>query len=155
MLIALRRKLDRLRGLTPGQRGIFLESLALLPLFTLGLRTLGLARMQHIFSGQAVNAPTASMPLQKIEALAQAVTLAAGQFPFPVSCLARSLLLSWLLMRRQVANQLRIGVRLDGAVLRAHAWVECEGVPVNDSRDIASRFAAFDGRVHEEGFRAS
>jgi hypothetical protein len=154
MLILLRRKLDRLRNLTPEQRWILLESMALLPFVSLGLRALGFARMHKALAFRTLNTPTHSTTMRDIEALSEALSLAAGQCPFPVSCLTRSLLLSWLLTRRQVANQLRIGVRMDGDVLQAHAWVECEGVPVNDSRDVATRFAAFDETVHEGAFRA-
>jgi len=71
------------------------------------------------------------------------VNLAARHSPFPATCLTRSLLLQWLLLRRGVASQLRIGVRLHSKSLQAHAWVECDGVPVNDSVDIASQFAPF------------
>jgi hypothetical protein len=154
MLIGLRRKLDRMNGLTPGQRWILLESLAFLPVVWVGLRTLGFARLHKALAIRTLETPKHPISIREIQALSEAVSLAASQCPFPVSCLTRSLLLSWLLLRRQVANQLRIGVRLDGVAMQAHAWVECEGVPVNDSCDVAARFAAFDGPVHEGAFGA-
>jgi hypothetical protein len=154
MLIALRRKIGRVRAMTAAQRGVFLQSIVLLPWFALGLRTFGFARMHKSLVLRHHSAASVLVPLGEIEALAEAVRLAASQSPFAVSCLVRSLLLCWLLQRRQVASQLRIGVRLDGAVLHAHAWVECNGVPVNDARDIAARFAAFADPIPERAFQA-
>ena len=71
------------------------------------------------------------------------MNIATRHTPFRATCLSRSLLLGWLLRRRGVASDLRIGVRLTNGVLDAHAWVECSGVPVNDRPDIAAQFALF------------
>jgi hypothetical protein len=153
MLIAFRRKIGRVRAMTAAQRRVFLQSIILLPWFALGLRTFGFARLHKSLLLRHHSAPSVPIPLAEIEALAQAVRLAASQSPFAVSCLVRSLLLCWLLQRRQVASHLRIGVRLEGAVLHAHAWVECDGVPVNDAHDVAARFAAFQDPIPEGAFQ--
>ncbi len=44
-----------------------------------------------------------------------------------------------------IACDLRIGVSNDGGEFEAHAWVEYEGVVINDSAGSIGRFAAFDG----------
>ena len=69
--------------------------------------------------------------------------------------LTRSLVLGWLLQRRGVATELRIGVRLVGGVLDAHAWVEYLGVPVNDRRDVAPQFGPFSGSAAPPAFSSS
>lgn len=57
------------------------------------------------------------------------------------TCLTRSLALTRLFARRGVSSQLRIGIRIEEAkTLAAHAWVEVNGVPVNDRSDIAADF---------------
>ncbi len=68
-----------------------------------------------------------------------------GVRPYGASCLDRSVFL-WFLMRRHgVDGQIRIGVTFDAGKLDGHAWVELDGVVVNDAPDVALRFAVFDG----------
>jgi hypothetical protein len=61
----------------------------------------------------------------------------------PANCLTRSLYLWWLLRRRGIDSQLRIGVRLTDGALDAHAWVEHAGIPINDRQDVSTDFAPF------------
>ena len=68
----------------------------------------------------------------------------AGRYvPTNGSCLRQSLLVWWLLRRRGVPAELRIGVQKQEG-FSAHAWVELDGQPVNDAPDVAERFAPFD-----------
>ena len=69
--------------------------------------------------------------------------MASRYSPFPSSCLTRSLALVRMLKKDGIESQLRIGVRIAGTALDAHAWVEYAGMPVNDTADVAHRFAAF------------
>lgn len=59
------------------------------------------------------------------------------------TCLHRSLTLWWLRRRQGIASELRIGVRREQGRFEAHAWVERQGVPLNDEPDVGLRFAAF------------
>ena len=63
------------------------------------------------------------------------------------NCLSRSIALCWLLRRRGVPAQLRIGARKMGNQLEAHAWVEVAGRAVNDSDDVQTRYAPFAGPI--------
>jgi hypothetical protein len=64
------------------------------------------------------------------------------------NCLPRALTLSWLLARRSVPSQLRVGVRRDDrGALAAHAWVEVDGRPVNEPADVHTQFVAFDRSI--------
>lgn len=49
--------------------------------------------------------------------------------PWDSRCLMRSLVLLAMLARRGITCSIVIGVR-PGSAFEAHAWVECEGVPV-------------------------
>ncbi|MCP9929788.1 lasso peptide biosynthesis B2 protein [Cyanobium sp. AMD-g] len=60
------------------------------------------------------------------------------------NCLTRSLYLQWLLRRRGILGDLLLGVQLENGQLRAHAWVEVAGYPVNDAQDVAERFLPFE-----------
>ena len=56
-------------------------------------------------------------------------------------CLPRSLLVFWLLKSRREPVSLRIGVNKEGASLQAHAWVETQGIVLNDDPEQVQRFA--------------
>ena len=135
------------------QKRTLLAAWLWLPLFWLGLRVLGLPRFQAWLQ-KAPTRAALSMTLPAIKALGEAVNIAARHTPFPATCLTRSLLLGWLLRRRGVASKLRIGVRLTQGMLDAHAWVECEGVPVNDSPDVNAQFVSFGDLIPLKAFQA-
>jgi hypothetical protein len=62
---------------------------------------------------------------------------------YRATCLPRSLALWWLLRRRGIAADLRIGVRKEGGRFEAHAWTEWRGTVLNDGDDVGERFAVF------------
>ena len=138
-------------SLSKVQRLTLLTAWAWLPLFWVGLRVLGLPRFQRWLL-KAPTQSTRTMTHSDMQALGEAVNIAARHTPFPATCLTRSLLLCWLLRRRGVQSDLRIGVRLTQGVLDAHAWVECDGLPVNDRPDVARDFAPFGDLVSAKAF---
>ena len=133
------------------QQRALLAAWAWLPLFWLGLRVLGLPGFQaSLLKTPKQNERTLTLP--DIQALGEAVNIAARHTPFPATCLTRSLLLGWLLHRRGVQSDLRIGVRLIEGSLDAHAWVECGGIPVNDRPDVATQFEPFGDLMPAKAF---
>lgn len=63
------------------------------------------------------------------------------------NCLERSLVLWWLLRRRGLPAELRIGARKQDAHFEAHAWVELAGQVLNDSETVHKHYARFDGPI--------
>ena len=57
------------------------------------------------------------------------------------------MLLWWLLRRRGMESELRIGVRKKAEVLEAHAWVEYQGCVLNDRSDVDQHFSPFAGAI--------
>ena len=71
---------------------------------------------------------------------------------YPMGCLRRSLVLQWLLARRGIAADLRIGVQREGDGLRAHAWLERAGQLVGDEGAGTSDYVPLSGpRVQQRG----
>ena len=70
--------------------------------------------------------------------------VAAALRPFGANCLGESLTLVVLLQRLAYPASLRIGARRAPAGLEAHAWVELDGVPLNDRPDIAADYSPFE-----------
>jgi hypothetical protein len=134
-------RLARFKALHPHERRFLVSAAARLGLVCLALRPIGLRRLQAWVSrGESGDR---SLPLGEVQALGRLVNIAARHVPWHPSCLARSLVLGWLLQRRGVGSQLRIGVRRVDGCLEAHAWVEYAGLPVNDREDISLDFAVF------------
>ena len=133
------------RALPEREQKVLLASLALLPLFWLGLRLAGLRRFQAWLDRSPVAQRT---PLTHTEAaaLGVAVNRAANHVFGPVTCLTRSLLLRWLLRRYGTTSDLCIGVRLEQGEFAAHAWVEKDGIPLNDRPEFAARYAIFESK---------
>jgi hypothetical protein len=71
------------------------------------------------------------------------VAMAAALYPGHAACLERSLMLYWQLRRVGVPATYRMGVQLYPFL--AHAWVEHDGVPINDVPEHVRLFRPIDG----------
>jgi Transglutaminase-like superfamily len=60
------------------------------------------------------------------------------------TCLERSLALWWLLRQEGIASSVRIGARKSDGKFEAHAWVEQEGVALNEPQQGHRHYATFD-----------
>ena len=140
---AISRYVSIYRGLPAREQKTLIVSLVLLPLFWLGLRLAGLQRFQAWLDHSPI-APGAPLSHPEAAALGVAVNRAANHVFGPVTCLTRSLLLRWLLHRYGTTNDLCIGVRLEQGEFAAHAWVEKDGIPLNDRPEFVARYAIFD-----------
>ena len=107
--------------------------------------------LNHIngLSGSVTSLETQAGKAKEI-AFALAVAIKFG--PWRPWCLTRSLALAWLLKRRGIPFVIRIGVRRgttmgperDSVGFSAHAWVEHDGIVLNDRQDVSLQFSAFD-----------
>ena len=149
---SLRRKWQRSSELDGRSRGLLLLSALLLPLFWLRVRLLGRERFAPADTPAAAAGEGAASPETRAELaqIGRLVNIAAAQVLPEGNCLTRSVYLQWLLRRRGIASDLRLGVQLQGGELLAHAWVEYAGMPINDSADVAERYPPF-GRPLSSG----
>lgn len=138
-------RLSTLRELSAAQWRLLLAALGLLPLIGLGLRVVGLRRVQVALArtrpGSAVDR---ALDAPQVDAIARLVAAAARHGPYKARCLSRSLALQWLLRRRGMETDLRVGVRKVAGRLEAHAWLERDDVPLVDLADVRERYAAFE-----------
>ena len=148
---AISRYFSIYRNLSGREQKVLLASLVLLPLFWLGLQLAGLQRFQAWLDRSPI-ARRAPLSQPEAAALGLAVNRAANHVLGPATCLTRSLLLRWLLCRYGTTSDLRIGVRFEGNELAAHAWVEKDGIPLNDRPEVVARYAAFDQPIAPEMF---
>ena len=143
MPIRARELMAEARRLSRGERRELVRAWAELPAVWLGLRFFPARRLLRTSGGSSGTTTGFCCGAADGRRAARLVNAAARYSPFPATCLTRSIVLARLLRRRGAAAEIRIGVLRHGTSL-AHAWVEVDGEPVNDTPDVAERHAVFD-----------
>jgi hypothetical protein len=150
----LSRNIGKFRALSFPAKLCVVDAIVLLPAFFLALRLIGFARLQAWIARRTIAAPRNAACLRPQE-LSRLVTIASRHTIGSSTCLTRSLVLRYLMARQGLEGKLRFGVRIEGDVLDAHAWVEHGDVPLNDSLDVTGRYAVLSdpSRVNGVAFR--
>ena len=144
------KNLKRFRALERAAQTLFLRALAMLPLVGLSLKLRGFDATRSALRKRLSRAtPQTDLDsLSKQIALTAHMVNAADQHGLVhPSCLVKSLTLWWLLGRQGIPSQLRVGIRKEGGNLEAHAWVECEGMALNEPEERHHHYAAFDAAL--------
>ncbi len=140
-------RLRRFRALERPAQELFLRAVVLLPLVALSLRWRGFRATQAAlerFLPKANPEPDAALANKDAAVTAHMVNAADRHGLVHPSCLAKSLTLWWLLGRQGIPSRLRIGIRKEKEKFEAHAWVECDGVALNEPDEHHHHYAAFD-----------
>lgn len=116
------------------------QAWALIPIAALTLR---LVRLEPLLATLKRHCPTphSAVDPDTVQSIARMMKVAARYSLRHATCLERSLVLWWLLRRRGIGANIQIGVRKDSDQIEAHAWVELDGVVINDYPDIGATFA--------------
>jgi len=148
--MAMRKRLKQLEELTFTEWRVLLSAMLLLPMIAIVLKSIGFKKAQTFLSNHLPRKPRISIhedtQLEEAQSVARMVSVAANHGPYHANCLKRSLLIWWLLGRRGIATDLKIGVNKDKGDFSAHAWVEYQGNVLIDASDIEDRFSAFTSR---------
>ena len=110
----------------------------------LSVRLIGLARTRRVLERlqrRQVSRPTDISFV--VEHTRLRLRVVKKGLPWCGNCLSRSLAIWFLLRRRGIDSALRIGAMMKEDGLKAHAWVEFEGKPVNAGPKIGQRFVSF------------
>jgi hypothetical protein len=142
------RAFRRLPGLPRDERRMLIGAAAMLPLVTLSLWIVGLkstsSMLARFSSSTGTRHALAVDPSQRAVRVGALVAAASAYGLVRGTCLAQSLTIAWLLRRRGILTDLRIGVCRQHARLEAHAWIEYRGRVLNRDAGFAGRFRAFD-----------
>lgn len=138
--------LNKFLDLDPVDRLLLVKTLLLLPWVGLVLKFQGFKRAQRFLTYLIPHNPLVrnkDIGRRDLEArrIARLVSVAAAHGPYKARCLERSLALWWFLKRRGIESKIRIGARKTGEGLDAHAWVEMNDMPLNESRDVRGNYA--------------
>jgi transglutaminase superfamily protein len=130
-----------LSRLSLAEWGLVIETCATLPLASIGLAMFGWRRLKVIL--QRISSAESSP--NEIQQRAARITNAVGRrMPIPATCLQRSVTLWWTLGRRNIDSRVVMGIRKDKSDFHAHAWVEVDGVVINDQPNLRQNFVVFD-----------
>lgn len=137
---AFRVRLSRARELTARQWSVLLSALFWLAVTEVGLRLLGLSRLQRLLLPRS-RRRHGTVSLKEIAEVIHLVDMAVRRLPGSGACLRRSLVLQRFLAREGIETELRFGVRKSDGSLEAHAWLEHEGRPLGEAAPVEERFA--------------
>lgn len=132
--------------LTWQERWLLLQAFAVLPLIAIGLHLMNFQKLRSLllrFSPVPVSV-CGDSALQLATSISRLVQAAASRMPFTISCLVRSTTLWWFLRRQGIPSDMRIGINQQQEGFHAHAWVEINGVVLNDRADIHEQYSAFE-----------
>ncbi len=140
-------KWKKFRALSPSERSVFLVASIALPATALALRIIRLRHWLWLISSLKWN-PFANRllglsHLQQAQRTACLVSAAARNGICRPNCLERSVVLLWLLENGNIEGVIRFGASKNRQQLDAHAWVEYQGVVLNDDSDVQTRFGIF------------
>lgn len=127
---------------------ILVLSMLFLPLITFLLLAFGYRKAKSLllvfFPTKRALHPPQGDELQAAHDLARIIRIAARHNIYQANCLKQALLLWFLLGRRSIASEIKIGAQKDAnSQFHAHAWVECNGVPLIDDMDTIANFSVF------------
>ena len=140
------KRLKQLKELKLSEWQVMLTAMLLLPLIALALKMKGVKWTQRFLADHrktGLPAPEGQQ-LEKAQSVARMVSVAANHGLYRTNCLKKSLVTWWLLARRGIKTELKIGVNKDEGEFSAHAWVEYQGNVLVDTADVGERFSAFE-----------
>ena len=138
---SLKHKASLARQLTVREWLALIEAWWGLLYFHLALRRMSYERLNSSIRVTPGERSGQSGGVEVAERMHRLVGWAARLHILPMTCLMRAFALRWMLARRGIPAQIRIGASKSAAELHAHAWLEVEGQAVGEAEDVGDRFS--------------
>jgi len=142
-------KWDKFKGLSFWELRQLCKAFFMLPIAALGLRLMGFKTVHSALSC-GLAAPVISTDARataRAQQIAKMVRVAAVYGRFGATCLPQSMVLWRFLQGQGIGCDLRLGARRENGNFEAHAWVEVDGVALNDAADVGERFRPLEPEV--------
>jgi len=123
---------------------VLLQAAAALTAVRLALNFITVAWLQKL-GATAVHDPLP--PRLPPDATARMVRIAARHGLYRAKCLEQSLVLRWLLQRQGIDARIFFGARKEDEEMQVHAWVEVDGVSLDEEDHAHQRFSPFEEPV--------
>jgi hypothetical protein len=143
---------SKLIALSSREKQLLAASLIVMPINGLALRLMSLSRWQSVLSrltpiDRARGEARAGSLFDLANQTARLVLVAATRGPYRGNCLQQSLTIWWLLRRQRIHSDIRFGARRFREKFEAHAWVEVEGIALNQRSNSHFGFEPFEPAV--------
>jgi len=137
------------------ERWLLFQAIAFLPMMAAGLHLMNFQRLRSMLERFSPVPPDVcgDAALKQASGTARLIHAAAFRMPFNITCLVRSVTLWWFLRRQGIPSEIRIGVNQQNGEFQAHAWVEINGMVLNDRHDIHDQYSPFDQITLQNGVR--
>lgn len=136
-------KLKQFFDLSPQDRWLFLHAFFSLPIIEIGIRVFGLKKAMRFLGVNAAEIDEKKRVRLADSALHEAslIRSAAHNVPLPARCVARTLYQWRRLLKQGWETEVCIGMDQSGEKgFHAHAWLEHDGVVLNDDPSAISSF---------------
>lgn len=133
-------------SLNSAERFTIVEALVIPICISLGFRMFGVSRTQAVLRWWARGGKTETLAADlqlEIRNARRAQRIVRQETGLARNCLVRSLTLWTILLRRGLSTDLRVGFRKSGGQIEGHAWVEHEGVPINEDAGTIRTYAPY------------
>jgi hypothetical protein len=144
----LKNRIRQLSELSPLQWWIILVAVFMLPVIALSLKLFGFKqtkkRMSRLIPNTIDGIPAREDELSRAQLISRAVAIAGNHGLYKANCLKQSLLLWWLLARRGIPSEIKLGTqKIPQEIFNAHAWVEYKGEVLGDPTELEHQYLAF------------
>jgi hypothetical protein len=137
-------KWQKFQRLSLSEKWMLFVAMIVLPVTATGIRLFGIKRWKAFLARLSpFRANRVMENTERAQNIAWLVTVAAWNGPYRANCLQRSLTLWWLLRRRGIESDLKIGMQAENGEVRGHAWIEYGGIVLNDSEDVGDHYHTF------------
>lgn len=144
------RKLRVFWSLTAADRLAIVEALTLPIGISLGFWVLGVPRTQAVLRWRALGGKTKTRVVDReldIRDARRAQRIVRRTSGIGGNCLVRSMTLWTILLRRGISTDLRIGFRKRDGRMEGHAWIEHDGVPINEDINNTRTYVPYEQPV--------
>ena len=144
--VSILRKLRAAVSLDARTRWLMLVSAILRVAISTGFRLVGVSETQRYvrtWASRAQNRQWFADPRELIRNAQRAQGVVRRNTGIGGRCLARSLTLWGILLRFGVATDLRVGMRKRNGLVEGHAWLEYQGVPINESGELIETYDVY------------
>lgn len=131
---------EKLRALPARERWLLLRAALALPASVVLLKLAGYQRARRLGERLARHRAVPPDAAARIDSAVRMVDLATTRLPIRTACLSQSLALWYLLLTQGIRTEVCFGVRGGGVPLDAHAWVEHDGRPINETEEIVASY---------------
>lgn len=136
----------KFRQFSASERKMFLLAIGMLPLSSLAMRCFGFKasrKMLAKLTPEKAKSDSGGIMNGRAQSTARMVQAAAVHGVYHATCLPKSLTLWWLLRLQGISSDLHIGMQKENDEFKGHAWVECNGIVLNDQEDVSLRYVPF------------